>query len=607
MRETTSPAIVDVDPSWSTLTPLAQRVADNPNQIAIERSVGGGESWKAMTIAEFDAAVRDVARGLIARGVGAGDRVGLMARTSYEWTLLDYAIWSAGAITVPIYETSSADQVQWICADSNVSLLIVESSEYAVIAEDASAELDSLTDILIIDHGAVNALTEAGHNVPAEDVDARRAGVTTASVATLIYTSGTTGRPKGVELTHGAFLSLVLNGANDLAEIVMGDDKRTLIFLPLAHVFARFLQVLAITNGNVLGHANDLKRLVQNMESFKPTYLLAVPRVFEKVYNSAAQKSGQGLKKKIFVWAVRVAISYSRALDSTSGPGLGLRIQHWLAGKVVYSKLQALFGGNLGYAISGGAPLGERLGHFYRGIGLVILEGYGLTETTAPLTVNRPDKVKIGTVGPPLASVSVRISDDGEILAKAPSVFSGYHNNPEATQAAFEDGWFRTGDLGSIDEDGYVSITGRIKELIVTAGGKNVSPSTLEDPIRAYSIVSQCVVVGDQRPFIAALITLDAEMLPGWLANKGLEPMTVAEAKNHPDVIAAIQTTVDRANSKVSRPESIRKFTILSTDLTVDNGYLTPSLKVRRAQVLNDFAAEIDDLYASTSDVTEKA
>jgi len=430
---------------------------------------------------------------------------------------------------------------------------------------------------------------------------ARRRGLAVlADVATIIYTSGTTGRPKGVELTHGNFAELTVNTVAGLAEVVAGEGARTLLFMPLAHVFARFIEVLCIPAGAVLGHTPDTKTLVEDLGSFRPTFILSVPRVFEKVYNSAEQKAAASGKGAIFQRAAKTSIVYSRALDTPRGPSPWLRLQHKVADVLVLHKLRAALGGQAKWAISGGAPLGERLGHFYRGLGLHVLEGYGLTETTAPATVNRPEKTKIGTVGLPLPGTSVRIAADGEIEIKGIQVFQGYHANENATRESLEDGWFRSGDLGSIDEDGYVRITGRKKEIIVTAGGKNVAPAVLEDRLRAHPLISQVVVVGDQKPFIGALITLDPDGVPGWLTAHGKPAMSIEEAAKDPDVLASLDKAVEKTNRAVSRAESIRKYRILDRDLTIADGYLTPKLSVRRREVLKDFAADVEALYDSS-------
>lgn len=600
MDEFHSPRLVEVSPSENLNTLLAARVADRPDATLVEHKTTPDGPWIPISAREFDAEVAAVAKGLVARGIQPGDHVGIMSRTRYEWTLLDFAVWAAGAVPVPLYETSSAEQVAWILTDSDVRLLVVESAAMAATVAEVRDQTPALGDVLVLDDGAVAALTQAGATVPDEEIVRRRAIAQGSDVATVIYTSGTTGRPKGAELTHGNFVSLTRNAVARLGE-VCPPGSRTLLFMPLAHVFARFIEVLIIPAGAILGHAPDTKTLVADLGSFKPTFILSVPRVFEKVYNSSEQKAAAGGKSAIFQRAAKTAIVYSRALDQKGGPSPWLRLQHKVADVLVLGKIRAALGGNAQWAISGGAPLGERLGHFYRGVGLNVLEGYGLTETTAPATVNVPDAVKIGTVGPPLPGLSVRVADDGEILIRGDGVFVGYHNNAEATAEAFVDGWFRSGDLGSMDDDGYLRITGRKKEIIVTAAGKNVAPAVLEDRLRGHPLVSQVVVVGDQKPFIGALVTLDAESLPGWLSTHGLPAMDVTAAAAHPDVRAALDRAVERANSAVSRAESIRKYTVLTSDFTVANDYLTPSLKVKRAKVIADFTAEIEALYTGAA------
>jgi long-chain acyl-CoA synthetase len=597
MDEITIPQLVEL-PSTSNLNDvLTQRVAKDPTATIIERP--GADGWTPVSGADFDAEVVAVARGLVARGVQPGDAVGIMSKTRYEWTLLDFAAWAAGAVPVPIYETSSAEQVEWILTDADVSLLVVETPDHAATVAEVSDRAPSLREVLTIDDGAVAALTAAGADVPDDEIARRRALASLDDLATIIYTSGTTGRPKGAELTHGNFASLATN-AVEAVPTVFAAGGRTLLFLPLAHVFARFVEVLAIAGGTVLGHWADLKTVTAGLESFRPTYILAVPRVFEKVYNSAEQKAAAGGKLKIFHWAAATAIAWSRALDTPKGPSLWLNVQHKVADKLVYSKLRAVLGGQAKHAVSGGGPLGERLGHFFRGLGLIVLEGYGLTESTAPTCVTRPEATKIGTVGTQLPGCGVKIAPDGEILLRGTHIFRGYHNNPTATAEAFDGEWFRTGDLGTLDDDGFLTITGRKKEIIVTAAGKNVAPAVLEDRIRAHALVSQCVVVGDNRPFIGALITLDAEGLPGWLKMHGKPEMTPAQAKSDPDVLAALDAAVARANKAVSKAESIRKFAVLEGDLTIENGYLTPKQSVRRHVFVKDFAAEIDELYLDT-------
>ncbi|WP_454044291.1 AMP-dependent synthetase/ligase [Cellulosimicrobium sp. Marseille-Q8652] len=599
MTEHVSPSLVEVSPRATISTLLLDRVARAASAPMIERRDAPGAAWTTMTVQEFADDVLAVARGLVARGVAPGDHVAIMSHTRYEWTLLDFAAWAVGAVPVPVYETSSPEQVHWICSDADVRLAIVETAEHATAVASVRADLPGLGDVLVIDDGAVDALRTAGRDVAAEEIDRRRSAQSADDLATIIYTSGSTGRPKGVELTHRSFVHLATNGRAGLAEILDSPGARTLLFLPLAHVFARFIQVVVVAADAVLAHSSDTKNLVADLGTFRPTFLLAVPRVFEKVYNSAEHKARAGGRAKPFHWAARVAISYSRALDTARGPSLSLRVQHAVADRLVYRTLRGAMGGQLTHSISGGAPLGERLGHFFRGVGLRILEGYGLTETTAPTAVNLPGLTKIGTVGPAFPGTSLRIDADGELLVKGDHVFRGYRNRPDLTAEALQDGWFRTGDLGSFDADGYLRITGRKKEIIVTAGGKNVAPAVLEDRLRAHPIVSQVVVVGDQRPFIGALVTLDHEMLPGWLSTHGLPEMDVATAAKDPRVLVALDRAVERANDAVSRAESIRKITVLDTDFTEENGYLTPSLKVKRARVIDDFAATIDDLYGA--------
>lgn len=596
MDEFFTPALVTFDRNNNLNGLLAKRVSASPAGTLMERKDGAG-GWEEITASEFNTQVDATAKGLIAMGVQVGDRVGIMSRTRYEWSLLDWAIWAAGAVSVPLYETSSKEQIEWILNDSGTELLIVEDATLHAAVAEAQPNCPGLREVLIIDNGAIAQLSAAGVGVSDEELTARKSSATLDSTATIIYTSGTTGRPKGAELIHENFFVLTENASARLSEVLTHGNRRTLLFMPLAHVFARFIHVLVVPGGSVLGHVPSTETLMADMATFKPTYILSVPRVFEKVYNASEQKAVAGGKGKIFHWAARTAISYSRGLDQTKGPGFALKAQHLVADKLVLSKIRAALGGDAKYAISGGAALGERLGHFFRGAGLIVLEGYGLTETTAPTSVNVPENVKIGTVGPPLPGCGVKIDTDGEILVKGPHVFKRYHNNTAATDEAFDDGWFHTGDIGSLDQDGYLRITGRKKEIIVTAGGKNVAPAVLEDRVRSHPLVSQVVVVGDARPFIAALLTLDPEALGPWLAARGKPELTLEQAKTDPDVLAALDQAVQRANKAVSRAESIRKFSILDDDFTVANNYLTPSLKVKRNLVLIDFADAVEDLY----------
>ena len=596
MREYSVPPLVEVDPSTNLTDLVVDNAVSDPQRVAFRRKVG--DTWDDVTARQFLAEVTDVAKGLLAAGVQPGDRVGLMAKTRYEWTLIDFATWFAGAVTVPIYETSSAEQVQWILSDSGAVACFVEAQHHAGIVSSVREQLPELRDVWQIEGGGLAELLTAGASIEDAEVEDRRKVANLEDLATVIYTSGTTGRPKGCELTHGNFVILSKNAVARLSDVVCAPDASTLLFLPLAHVFARFVQVLCVAAAAPMGHTSDVKNVLADLGTYKPTFILSVPRVFEKVYNSSEQKAEAGGKGKIFHAASQTAIAYSKALDA-GGPGLVLRAKHAVFDKLVYAKLRDALGGRTRHAVSGGAPLGERLGHFFRGVGLVVLEGYGLTETTAPTSVTTPDHIKIGTVGPPLPGTAAKVADDGEILLKGPHLFRGYWKNPAATEQAFEDGWFRTGDLGEMDDEGYLKITGRKKEILVTASGKNVAPAVLEDRIRAHPIVGQCMVVGDQKPFVSALVTLDPEMLPTWLANHDKEPMSLADAANDPDVNAAVQEAIDDANKAVSRAESIRKFVILDTDFSEESGHLTPSLKLKRNVVLKDYADRVERLYAS--------
>lgn len=595
MRESSVPAIVTPDPQDNLTDLLVRAAQERPSSVMFSRRVDG--TWQDVTAETFESEVVALAKGLVAGGVQPGDRVAIMSKTRYEWTLADFAIWSAGAVTVPIYETSSAEQVSWILSDSGAVAVFAETAGHTSTVAHVRDTLPALREVWTIDSGAVDTLVAAGGDVEDAEITRRRRSLDGASVATIIYTSGTTGRPKGCELTHANFGDLAANAVARLGNVVSVEGASTLLFLPLAHVFARFIQVLAVASGARLGHTADVKNLIEDLGGFRPTFVLAVPRVFEKIYNSAEAKAEAGGKGKIFHAAADTAIAWSQAVDTGRVP-LTLKARHALFDRLVYGKLRATLGGQVQYAVSGGAPLGTRLGHFFRGVGVTVLEGWGLTETTAPATVNTPEKIKIGTVGLPLPGVTVKVADDGELLVRGVNVLRGYFNNAAATADCLEDGWFHTGDLGEIDSDGYVRITGRKKEIIVTAGGKNVAPSILEDRLRAHALVSQCMVVGDQRPFIAALVTLDAEMLPTWLANSGKPPMDVAAAAQDPDVRAEVQRAVDHANQAVSKAESIRSFIVLDTDFTEAGGHLTPKLSLKRQVVLKEFAEQIEKIYA---------
>jgi len=595
VHEIETPAIVPAEPEANTTELLRQRVVSTPDRVLFAIPVD--ERWHDVTALEFERDVIAVAKGFVAAGVQPGDKIGFICTTKYEWTLIDFALWYAGAVMVPIYETSAPSQIQWILEDSGAVGIILESSEQFSRFDEIHADVPGVTHVWQLDKNALPKLRENGDRVSDSDIEQRRTTAKGDDIATLIYTSGTTGKPKGCVLTHSNFVELSRNSAEALSDVLKGEAS-TLLFITLAHVFARFISVLAIHGGARVGHQADTTQLLNALGSFKPSFLLAVPRVFEKVYNSSEQKAEASGKGRIFRKAASVAVAHSQAAETGTIP-LGLNLQFKLFDALVFSKLKAALGGRVRYAVSGSAPLSPYLGHFYHSLGIKILEGYGLTETTAPATVNLATHFKIGTVGPPLPGVTVRIDEDGEVLIKGINVFKEYWKNPEATAAATTaDGFFRTGDLGALDEDGYLTITGRKKDIIVTAGGKNVAPAGLEDPIRANSLINQVVVVGDQKPFIAALITLDPEMLPVWLNNNGEDAgMSVAEAAKHPKVLREIQKSVDEANAGVSRAESIRKFEILATQFTEESGHLTPKLSIKRDVILRDFALEINAIY----------
>jgi len=597
VRSATEPAVVPAARTGNLTDCVVDTAREVPGHVSVSRRTAGG-TWQDITAQQFLDDVRGLAKGLVAAGVRPGDRVGIMCRTRYEWTLADVANWFAGAVTVPVYETSSPEQVEWILSDAGAVACFAETPQNAARIAEVRDRLPGLRDVWTVDAGAVGDLVAAGRDVDDAALEAARTSAGPSDPATIIYTSGTTGRPKGCVLTHGNFLDLCRNAEAVIPEVLGRPDGSTLMFIPLAHVFARFVQALCLVTRNRMGHTADAKDLLTDLAGFRPTFILAVPRVFQKVYNGAEQRAASGGKAKaaIFARASATAIAYSRSLD-TGGPPPLLRLRHGLFDRLVYSKMRTLLGGRVEHAVSGGAPMGEHLAHFFRGVGLVILEGYGLTETSAPLTVTRPSRLKIGTVGPPLPGTDVKVDDDGEILARGVGVFREYRGREQETADAFEDGWFRTGDLGEIDDDGNLRITGRKKEIIVTANGKNVVPAVLEDKLRAHPLISQAVVVGDGRHFVGCLITLDEEALPSWGGLHGKPDLALAAARTDGDVLSALQSAVDTANTSVSRAESIRKFRVLADDFTIDNGYLTPSQKVKRGEVLRDFAGEVDALY----------
>ena len=589
------PIKVPVDPDANTTDLLVDRVAKTPDSALFSIPTGDGQ-WEDITAREFHRQVIALAKGFVASGIQPGDKIGLMAKTRYEWTLIDFATWFAGAVLVPLYETNAPSQIHWNLTDSGAVAIITENADHAARFDEIRADVPDVRSVWRLDLGDLAKLSAAGGDVPDDEIERRRTIAKGSDLATLIYTSGSTGKPKGCVITHTNFVALSRNAQAAIPEVV-NPESSTLLFITLAHIFARFISVLAITGGVKIGHEPDTKQLLPALASFKPTFLLAVPRVFEKVYNASEQKAEAGGKGKIFRAAAATAVEHSKALDAGHVP-LGLKLKFAVLDRLVLSKLRAALGGNVKYAVSGSAPLGLYLGHFYRSLGVSILEGYGLTETTAPISINPPSNFKIGKVGPPLPGNAVRLAEDGEVQVKGICVFDGYWNNEAATAESFDGEWFKTGDIGTIDNEGYLAITGRKKEIIVTAGGKNVAPAVLEDPIRSNTIIGQVIVVGDQKPFISALITLDDEMLPAWLANNGLGDVSIDAAKSHPQVLAEVQRAVDAANERVSRAESIRKFAILDSELTEASGHLTPKLSIKRHIIVQDFADVIEGLYS---------
>ena len=597
------PLVVVSDPKTNITDLFIDRVKKDPKLPLMSKQVEPGV-WVDVTAAEYLAEVRALAKGFIASGIEPGQRVGIMSHTRYEWALCDFALWFAGAVSVPIYESSAPSQIEWILGDSGAIAGIFEDEELLSLFKTVKKSLPEVKKTWTFDKSDLSDLVDLGTKISDEVLEARRTTAGLQDLATIIYTSGTTGQPKGCELLHQGFVDLSRNAQAVLPEVVCPGGS-TILFLPMAHVFARFVSVLCIAGGVQVGHQPDAKSVAPAMQSFHPTFLLAVPRVFEKVYNSAEQRAEAGGKGKIFHAAAETAIAWSMALDTKKGPSFGLNLKHKVFDALVYKKLRAAMGGRVKYAISGGGPLGARLGHFYRAIGLIVLEGYGLTETTAPVTIGRPNNVKIGKVGFPLPGCGVKIADDGEIWLRGTNVLKSYWNNKQATKSTFEGDWFKTGDIGALDEDGFLAITGRKKELIITAGGKNVAPALLEDPLRANPLISQAVVIGDAKPFVSVLISIDEEMLPIWLENSGIKAkLSVEQAISNPVVLAEVSKAIEGVNSHFSTAESIRKFALLPQDLTEKSGHLTPSLKIKRSVVVDDYSHLIDDIYADSAKST---
>lgn len=605
MPQSASEPLLSPRSSWRTLVDAVAANAQSHPDLTVMSQWDGQHFSHSLTTAELHQQIRAVAAGLVASGIRPGDRVAIMSRTRFEWTILDFAIWHAGAITVPIYETSSADQVRWILTDAKVLAVIVENRVLADLVTSVRADVPALSNMWIIDDGALADISSSGAD-HAIDIDATLATRSPADAATIIYTSGTTGRPKGCVLTHKNMIFEVQSVLEAEPEAV-NPDTTSVLFLPLAHVFARVLQAVLVCTRAHIGYCGDASALTQAMQEMRPNLIVAVPRVFEKLINTASQRAAQSGKQKLFERAVDTAQTFSRSMDS-GRISISTRIKHAVFDRLVYQKLRTTLGGNLTWAVSGGAPLGERLGHAFRGMGITVLEGYGLTETTAGTSINRPNKsagtsslvgLRIGTVGRPIPGSSIRIDESGEVQLLGDNIFLEYWNNPEATANSFTtDGWFRTGDLGSIDENGFLRITGRAKELIVTAGGKNVAPAVLEDPINASFLVSMSMVVGDTKPFVAALVTLDADAVKLWLRSRGRDERTsIADLVNDADIRAEVQRVIDQSNAQVSKAEQIRSFAIVPQEWTLAGGQITPSLKLKRSVVMAQHEADIENLY----------
>ncbi|MFF8971082.1 AMP-dependent synthetase/ligase [Streptomyces sp. NPDC014995] len=606
MREFTNPPLALAPPVGGLADVVFQYAQDDPRYVALGRKDEGGE-WRDVTSAEFRDEVLALAKGLLAQGVRFGDRVAVMSRTRYEWTLFDFALWTIGAQVVPVYPTSSAEQCFWMLYDAEVTAAVVEHEDHAMTIATVIDRLPQLRRLWQLDAGCVQELYDAGASLEDDVVHRHREAVTPDSVATIIYTSGTTGRPKGCLISHGNFMfeaDTVIERWEPVFHSRKGDEAATLLFLPLAHVFGRMVQIAAIRGKVRFGHQPQLQAaaLLPDLAAFRPTFFLAVPYIFEKVFNAARRKAEREGRAGPFEKAVEVAVNYAEAVEAKAwgtgpGPSAGLRVQHQLFDKLVYSKVRAAMGGRVRHAMSGGSAMDRRLGLFFAGAGVQIYEGYGLTESTAAATANPPGRTRYGTVGLPIPGTTVHIADDGEIWLRGDNVFQGYLNNPKATDETLHDGWLATGDLGSLDEDGYLTITGRKKEILVTSSGKSVSPGLLEERVRDHPLVNQCVVVGNDRPFVAALVTLDQEAVEHWLQMRGKQRMTPAELVRDPDLETEVRRAVVAANTLVSQAESIRTFRILAQPFTEEHGLLTPSLKLKRKAIENAYADEVDALY----------
>ncbi|MEU5361940.1 long-chain fatty acid--CoA ligase [Streptomyces sp. NPDC005925] len=606
MREFTNPPLALAPPVGGLADTVFEHAQTDPVRVALGRKDDAGH-WRDVTSAEFRDEVMAIAKGLLVRGIRFGDRVAIMSRTRYEWTLFDFALWTIGAQVVPVYPTSSAEQCFWMLYDAECTAAIVEHEDHAMTIATVIDRLPRLRQLWQLDSGAEQELYTAGAHLDDEVVHRHRQAVTPDSIATIIYTSGTTGRPKGCVISHGNFMyeaDTMVERWEPVFHSKRGDEAATLLFLPLAHVFGRMVEVAAIRGRVKFGHQPQLHAaaLLTDLQAFRPTFILAVPYIFEKVFNSARRKAEKEGRSGPFEKAVDVAVRYADAVESKAwgigpGPSAGLRMQHQLFDKLVYAKVRAAMGGRIRHAMSGGSGMDRRLGLFFAGAGVHIYEGYGLTESTAAATANPPGRTRFGTVGQPIPGVTVHIADDNEVFLQGPNVFQGYLNNPKATDQTLYEGWLATGDLGALDEDGYLTITGRKKEILVTSGGKSVSPGVLEERVRDHPLVNQCIVVGNDRPYIAALVTLDTEAVEHWLTMRGKPQLPPAELVRDPDLETEVRRAVVAANTLVSQTESIRTFRILAQPFTEEHGLLTPSLKLKRKAIENAYAGEVDALY----------
>ncbi|MEU6734226.1 AMP-dependent synthetase/ligase [Streptomyces physcomitrii] len=608
MREFTNPAVATPPPVGGLADAVFDNARDDARHVVFGRKGADGR-WRDVTAAQFRDEVQRLAKGLLAQGVRFGDRVAIMSRTRYEWTLFDFALWTVGAQVVPVYPTSSAEQVLWMLHDSGVSAAMVEHEDHAMTIGSVVDRLPQLRRLWQLDADAVGELTAAGEHLDDEVVDRHRRAITPDSIATIIYTSGTTGRPKGCLISHANLMfeaDTVIARWDPVFRRRRGDEPATLLFLPLAHVFGRMVEVACVRGRIKIGHQPNLNAtaLLPDLAAFRPTFILAVPYIFEKIFQAGLRKAERSGKDGPFEKAVDVAVRYAEALEAKSfgrgpGPSAALRMQHQLYDKLVYAKVREAMGGRVRYAMSGGSAMDRRLGLFFFGAGVSVLEGYGLTETTAAITANPPERTRFGTVGQAIPGTTVHIAEDGEVWVKGGNIFQGYLNNPKATDETLHEGWLATGDLGSLDEDGYLTITGRKKEILVTSGGKSVSPAQLEERVRDHPLVAQCIVVGNDRPYIAALVTLDSDAVEHWLAMREKPSLSPAELVRDPDLETEVRRAVVAANTLVSQAESIRTFRILAHQFSEEHGLLTPSLKLKRKAIEGVYAAEVEALYRS--------